>query len=45
MAYNVILDRMEDFQLGAPQPYPVHSPGATQFSMKELKLKFRKRAV
>lgn len=45
VAYNVILDRMEDFQLGAPQPYPVHSPGATQFSMKELKLKFRKRAV
>ena len=44
VAYNMILDRMEAFELAEPLPYPVHSPGATQFSMKELKIRFRKRA-
>ena len=43
-AYSSFLDRMEDFQLAAPLPYPVHSPSAAQFPMKELKVKFRKRA-
>jgi len=44
-AYSVFLDRMEDFQLAAPLPHPVHSPSAAQFPMKELKVKFRKRAA
>ncbi|MBM3347250.1 MAG: cytochrome P450, partial [Betaproteobacteria bacterium] len=44
-AYAVFLDRMEDFQLARPLPYPVHAPSAALSPMKELKIRFRKRVV
>ena len=44
-AYTVFLDRMEDFQLATPLPYPVHAPSAALSPMKELKLTFCKRAA
>ena len=44
-AYTVLLDRMEDFQLAKRMPYPVHLPSAALSPMKELHLKFRKRAT
>jgi cytochrome P450 len=44
-AYTVFLDRMEDFQLARPMPYPVHAPSAALTPMKELHLKFRKKTT
>jgi cytochrome P450 len=44
-AYNQLLDRMDDFELDEPLPYPVHAPSAALTPMKALKIRFTKRAA
>jgi cytochrome P450 len=41
-AFNIFLDRMANFQLARPLPYPVHRPSVGNIPMKEFWLKFQK---
>jgi cytochrome P450 len=43
IAWQVILERMEDFRLATPLPHPVHHPSLQLLSMKELLVSFRRR--
>ncbi|MDB5703853.1 MAG: Cytochrome [Sphingomonas bacterium] len=40
IAYNTLLDRMENFQLARPLPHPVHRQSVAYIPMKELHIKF-----
>ncbi len=43
VAWNAILDRMDNLELAKPLPYPVHKPNMQLFPMRELFVKFTKR--
>jgi cytochrome P450 len=45
IAINALLDRLDDIQLARPLPDPVHRPSMGFLPMKELQIKFRKRAA
>ena len=44
-AWNAILDRMENFELARPMPKPEHKPSLQLLPLKELHLRFTKRAA
>jgi len=44
VTWNVVLDRMEGFELAGPMPDPVHEPSLQLMPLKQLKIKFKKRA-
>jgi cytochrome P450 len=44
VAFNAILDRMDDITLSRPLPDPVHRPSMGLLPMKELWIRFRKKA-
>lgn len=43
ITWNVVLDRMEGFELAEPMPWPVHEPSLQLLPLKQLKIKFKKR--
>ncbi|MEC7765120.1 MAG: cytochrome P450 [Pseudomonadota bacterium] len=45
ITWNVILDRLEGFELAEPMPCPAHEPSLQLLPMKQLKLRFKKRDV
>jgi cytochrome P450 len=43
VAFNAILDRMDDIELARPLPEPAHRPSVGLLPLKELHIKFRKK--